>query len=372
MAAVLAGCRSVFAAEPTTFTGHGGAVFCVRFSPDAAVLASASADNFVRFWQLSAAAREGELKRRERLVSDLDHDRFDVRENASRELARLGRRVEPMLTRAIAKPASVEVRARLRRLLLGMRTPDYQQHQAEVRCLAFSPDGISMASGSRDKTFKLWHAARGAVTATVDGESGTIWSVAFSPDGRILATGGLDHSVRLWETASRRPAAMLKGHGGPIHGLAFAPDGQTLASVGSFDRTVRVWDMTGGRRHTVLKGHTDAVVCVAFSPDGNTLASAGYSGTVRLWKLTSETVTRLDSFTAHKTTIRSVAFSPDGRTLATAAEDGTVRLWKLDDRSLTRTIEAHTGAVNSVTFSPNGRTIATGGADGTVKLWNDE
>ena len=368
--AATVGCLPAAAREPITLNGHRSGVYCVSFSPDGNVLASGSADHTVRLWQLPTLIGLKEQRRRRRLVVDLDDDRFDVRERASEDLAELGRKAEPVLLEALNSTSSAEVRARLKRLLLALRTPAFQQHRAEVRCLAFSPDGQSVASGSRDGSIKLWNVRTGQVVDTIDGQSGTVWSIAFSPDGSTLASGGLDHSVRLWETATRRLLVTLRGHTGPVHGLAFSPDGRMLASAGSFDSTVKIWNVAYGRQHAVLTGHADAVVCVAFSPDGKTLASAGYGGTIRLWDFAASPPTQSDSFHAHSGTIRSVTFSPDGKTLASSGEDRSVKLWQIGSNRLKTTLEDHSAAVNSVTFSPDGRTLATASLDGSVKLWN--
>ena len=90
----------------------------------------------------------------------------------------------------------------------------------------------------------MWDVAtRRQIGSPVTGNTDAIFSVAFSPDGKTLASGSRDDTVRLWDLATRRQiGGPLSGHTDDIFSVAFSPDGKTLAS-GSRDDTVRLWDV---------------------------------------------------------------------------------------------------------------------------------
>jgi WD40 repeat protein len=289
--------------------GHTGPVRDVAFSPNSGLLATASIDRSVRFWDTATGQSHGAP-------------------------------------------------------LAG--------HTGGVWGVAFSPDGRLLATASADQTVRLWDPATGQPHGSpLAGHTGGVWVVAFSPDGRLLATAGADRTVRLWDPATGRSRGPpLTGHTDAVYGLAFSPDGRLLATT-SGDQTVRLWDPATGRPHgPPLTGHTDEVNDVAFSPNGQLLATASTDRTVRLWDPVTGQA-HGPPLTGHNSGVWGMAFSPDGRLLATASADQTVRLWDpTTGQPHGPPLTGHTDRVTSVAFSPDGRLLASTSGDQTVRLWD--
>src|SRR5262249_39963234 len=139
-------------------------------------------------------------------------------------------------------------------------------HTAPVRCLAYAPDGRTLASGGDDRTVRLWDLAAGREAATLTGHTDWVRALAFSPGGKRLASGGCDGAVLVWR-GGRSRAVQLGPHDGWVWSLAFAPDGKALAA-GAGDGSVTLYRAPRwARRPVVLRGHQWPVNAVAFAPD---------------------------------------------------------------------------------------------------------
>ena len=173
------------------------------------------------------------------------------------------------------------------------KSPPFQIGKAND--LVFSPDGQLLVAASA-KIISVWDVQRGIKLSEAVGDPRFVRSVAYSPNGMTIASGSHDRTVKLWpiisasENATLGAARVLKGHAAILGDVAYSQDGTMLASAGD-DEVVRIWDPNSGQQRAALTGHTGAVVDLAFSPDGRVLASAGNDGTARLWRAPRSVVT---------------------------------------------------------------------------------
>ncbi|KAF7970337.1 hypothetical protein HWV62_24368 [Athelia sp. TMB] len=250
----------------------------------------------------------------------------------------------------------------------------FEGHTDGVISVAFSPDGRWIASGSDDKSICVWNTETGALVAgPFAGHTDSVNSVAFSPDGRRIASGSDDGSIRIWnpQTGSLI-AGPFKGHAGGVNAVVFSPDGRRIAS-GSEGKSVRIYDAkTGALVAGPFEGHTETVYSVAFSPDGKLIASGSGDNSVRVWNVETG-VLSVAPFEGHSDRVFSVAFSPDGQRIASSSADQTVRVWDVKSGALVAgPFRGHTGWIRSVAFSPDGQRIASGSEDKSVLIWRAE
>ena len=242
-------------------------------------------------------------------------------------------------------------------------------HLGSVESVAISPDGEILASGSSDRTIKLWHLPDRKEFCTLNGHNDRVSAVVFSPDKQVIASGSYDQNIKLWQVDKKAEIYTIKGNSKWITCLAISPDGETLVS-GSSDRTIKLWHFQQGNELRRIEGHNKYVSAIAICPSGQIFASVSGDGTVKLWDFhTGEEIHTFSDGLLRLGFFCSVAFSPDGRILATGKVDGTIHLWDVAERRELVMLKGHKGRVGTLAFSPDGEIFASGSMDKTIKIW---
>jgi WD40 repeat protein/predicted Ser/Thr protein kinase len=253
---------------------------------------------------------------------------------------------------------------------LGTTILTYSLHTDVVKAVAWSPDGKLIASGSLDKTVRVWDASTGKdVLPPHKGHSQGVKTVAWSPNGNYIASGSLDGTVQIWNAATGSPIYTYRGHSPhAVRSVTWSPDSTQIGS-GAEDHKVQVWDATTGS-NVFSYQHSNIVLAVAWSHDGNYIASGSWSPehAVQVWNVATQS--HVFTYRQHMNDVRALAWSPDSKRIASGSYDQTVQIW--DATSGNNVVACRVQSqVEAVAWLPKGQRIVSGSDDNIrVKIWD--
>jgi WD40 repeat protein len=366
----------------------GGAVtYAIAFSPDGELLASDCAGT-IRLWQVSTG----------KILRDLD-GRRDVH-SASVAFSPDGKEL------AVANELDTAIQifdpstGKLRRKITG--------HESPAVVAVYSKDGKFLASGSKDKTARIWDAASGKELHRFQ-ESEELVDVALSPDGKLLATETL-RAVRLWDVVSGKEVHRFNDGGRGLRSLAFSPDGKVLGWAGV------LWDAATGKE--VCRCEGALIGDMAFSPDGKTIAAGGDDNGVYLldsatgkelpksaarWNHGTQNVVgftrdgkglvlrgeddgglhlcetatgkEIREYATDKESPQVAVLAPDGKTLAAATDFGAINVWETATGKRLYRLKGPEERINggrawALAFAPDSRTLAAAAGENVIRLWD--
>jgi RNA polymerase sigma factor (sigma-70 family) len=354
----------------TTRMRHPSGIKSLALSPDGRLVASADDDGRIRLWDTGT----GEL----RLEFPLGTGTVVVFSPDGRTLATAGGMSDGQTP---FDPRELRRRPRQVFRLQGTRAHLWQAANGKhIRalpalvgpCLAFSPDGKTLAGCDDQNRVVLCETDSGRVKQRLEGvkmhqpNRPNICSIAFSPDGNAVAAGDVAVAVRMtstvvvWEVGSgKERCRMIDPEQGRVKGLAFSPDSKLVASATPFH--VCLWDAVTGKRVKDLGSNTESAV--SFST-GTRLVTGGR---VSVWDVnTQQCVWSLDRDIG----CYQVAFSRDGKMVASTAWLNRICLWDAATGKERVFGVGHHHIVRAVAISPDGKWVATAsGVDPTVRLW---
>jgi len=225
---------------------------------------------------------------------------------------------------------------------------------------AVSHDGARLAVGA-DQDVVVLDAHRGRTVAMLSGHQKPVTALAVSPDGKTIATGSVDRTVRLWSAHTGRVKRILAQHTEPVTTVHFSADGRRLLS-GSRDGTIRLWDANTGRPLGVVPTTVLAARNARFL--GNDLTTADFDGNVRVWSAgTSLTPGR---FVTSQEPVTGVAFGPDARTVWAASATGGIWRWTAPDEKAQLML---TDAAAGIRITRDGRRVLTSSSS-VLTVWD--
>ncbi|MFO0945126.1 MAG: WD40 repeat domain-containing protein [Planctomycetota bacterium] len=239
-------------------------------------------------------------------------------------------------------------------------------HADLVLTLTFSKDGSRLVSGSQDQSAKSWNLAGAKELRALAALPANVRAMARSADGAVLATAGDDGVVRLFDVASGNPLRDLTGHTGPVFAAVFSADNARMYSCGA-DRTLRVWEVGTGKQLAALEVGTQPATALAVLPKEEAVFTGDAVHQVRRWALP---VPAIRTFAGHQAEITRLKSNPARTQSVSVGNDKTVHVHDIASGNEVRVVSAAANVTDVAVSAADPNLLVTVGEDRAVRAWN--
>ncbi len=260
----------------------------------------------------------------------------------------------------------------------GEMVAAYLGHQDRVLTVAYSADGRYLASGSRDKTVRVWDTVTGKLMQTLVGHTDSVSGVSFSPNGKQLVSGAMDNAGRIWDWGNGKTLRTL----GPLDDIAagalWSPTGNVI-SIGTYKGSLYFWDGQGNlkARHQGL----GILKPVQFSKNGQDLVIAtgnpyGVTGAIPQAQILRTTGDYFVTYKSHRSfphpdiVYTAHILESKGWMITSGGFNHETFTWKLSENNYRSVLSSKGRAVYGVTWSEDGNKIGWGNRQSTTNTYN--
>lgn len=324
-------------------SGHKGVVRALHWSPTGPYLASASYDKTLLLWNTNTGEIVQKIQPRNQFVT---HVHFAP--NGEQLIAGTWDGNADIWTLGSFKAQqTTPVQSALHTLTVSA--------QQDYRALGYADHSIHVTQRGK----RVW---------TLTQHTGAINSLAFRYDARLLASGSDDRSVRVWDLQTGSSVRTLKGHQERVVSVHWNRETGQLLS-GSWDGTIRLWDLKTGRTKRTFQVENSRVLTARWSPDGKWLTAGTSNGSIWLWD--AQSGQHVATLSGHTSGVSALVFSSNSARLYSGSYDKTIKVWDVPHQRLIRTLSGAKRGINRLFLTPDlPAQILAGTTQGVLYAWN--
>mmetsp|Transcript_5657 Transcript_5657/g.11742 ORF Transcript_5657/g.11742 Transcript_5657/m.11742 type:complete len:1031 (+) Transcript_5657:13-3105(+) len=282
--------------------GHSKTVLCVDVSPCGRFLATCGKDKEMRLWHADSmqcvAIAVGHAEAVGSVALSRQVGRYNVKGKAAINgggsfavtvsADRTLKRWNLPGAQPLVEAASTEEELSLKSLVSA------RAHEKDINVVSVAPNDSLVATGSQDKTIKIWNSSDLRLKGTLSGHRRGVWDCQFSPFDRVLASAGGDKTVKLWSLSDFSCVRNFQGHLSSVLRVRFLNCGMQLASSGA-DGLIKVYTIRTNECETTLDAHDDKAWALDLSSDGRTIISGGADSRILVWEDTTQQVAEIEN-----------------------------------------------------------------------------